>query len=235
MVRTLHPLQGAQFSSLIRELRFLKPHSTANICFNLILETSLLTTFHTWYKLLALMKHCMTDKFSSIRFSIIFQHSRMGALDHKECWVPKNQCFQIVVLEKTLESPLDCKEIKPVNPNGNQPWIFTGRTDAEAETPILWPPEVKRQLIRKTLMLGKIEDKSRRRWQRMRWLNSITNSVDVSLSKLQETVKDEKAWCAAVHGVAKSQTRLSEWTTTNHLHTSYFRRSSWPRDWTHAS
>ena len=95
----------------------------------------------------------------------------MWELYHKESWVPKNWCFWIG-LEKTLESPLDNKEIKPVNPKGNQLWIFIGRTDAEAEAPILWPPDVKGQL--KSLMLGKTEGKRRRGWQRMRWLDSIT-------------------------------------------------------------
>ena len=91
------------------------------------------------------------------------------------------------MLEKILASCLDCKEIKPVHPKGNQPWIFTGRTDAEAEAPILWPSDAKSQLTeKKTLMLGKIEGKRRRGWQRMRWLDSITESVDMNLSKLQE-------------------------------------------------
>ena len=105
-------------------------------------------------------------------------HVWMWELDYKESWVPKNWYFWTVVLEKTLESPLDSKEIQPVHPKGNQSWIFIGRTVAEAETPILWPPDVKNDSLGKTLMLGKIEGRRRRGWQRMRWLDSITNSMD---------------------------------------------------------
>ena len=178
-------------------------------------------------------------------------HVWMWELDSKESWAPQNWCFWTVVLEKTLESLLDCKAIQPVHPKGDWSWVFIGRTDAEAETPIIWLPDAELVMDReawhaaihgvakrwtqlsdwteliwradsfeKTLTLGKIEG-GRRGWQRIRWLDSITDSMETSLGGLQELAMDREAWRAAVHGITKNRTPLSDWTELNYWMHSY--------------
>ena len=159
-------------------------------------------------------RHYFVNKGSSRQgYGFSSDHVWMWELDCEESWAPKNWCFWTVVLEKTLESLLDCKETQPVH-SEDQPWDFFGRTDAKAEAPVLWPPDVKSWLTGKDSVAGKYWRQEEKGWQKMRWLDSIIDSTDMSFSKLWERVKNREAWHAAGHGVAKSQTWLRDWTTT---------------------
>ena len=135
-------------------------------------------------------------------------------LVYKENWALKGWCFWTMVLEKTLESSLDCKDIQSVHPKADQSWVFIGRTDVEAETPILWPPDEKNWVIWKDPDAGKDWRQEEKGWQRTRWLDDITDSMDMNLGELRDLM-DREALCAVVHGIAKSQTRLSNWTELN--------------------
>ena len=144
---------------------------------------------------------------------------QMWELDYKESWVPRNWCFWTTVSEKTLESPLDCKEIQPVHSKGDQSWICTGRTDAKAETPIFWPPEAKNWVIRKDPDAGKDrrqEEKGTTEYGVVGVWDGETDSMDMSFSKLQELVKDREAWCATSQWLAESRKWLSNWTEWQH-------------------
>ena len=159
-------------------------------------------------------RHYFANKgLTSQGYGFLGSHVWMCELDYEESWAPKNWCFWTVVLEKTLENPLDCKEIQPVQPKGDQFWVFIVWTDVEAETPILWPPDAKCWLIFKDPDGGK--DWGQEENETTEDEKGITCSMEMSLGNLREMVMDREAWCAVVHGVIKCWTWLSDWTELN--------------------
>ena len=175
-----------------------------------------------WKKSYDKPRHCIKKQryhfankgLSSQSYSFSSNHVWMWELDHKEGWVLKNWCFRIVMLEKILESPLDCREITSVNPKGNQPKYSLERLILKLKFQYFGNLIQRTDSLGKTLMLWKIEGRRRQEQQRTRWLDGITDLMDMSLSKLQKTVKDRKAWHSVVHGFTKNWTWFSAWTTT---------------------
>ena len=170
-------------------------------------------------------RHYFVNKVQGYSFSS--SHVWMWELDYKESWALKNWYFGTVVLKKILESPLDSKEIQPVHPK-DQSWVFIGRTDVEAEIPILWPPDVKSWLNGKDTGAGKDWRQEERGRQRTRWLDGITDSMDMGLGRLQPLVMDREAWSAVVHGVTKSQTQKQHnWTELNYFRPALLSQTIW--------